>query len=115
MFLAPPKETAWSQITAFSFTTLVSCSPARPPLTWVVDATYSFYIGIQSDGTFSSTHSGPIPERQNVTATYYVSGVIDRSGTARGLVALSELSFVEGGVRYACTGTPHSWSARAGP
>jgi hypothetical protein len=118
LFSAPPKETAWSLITEFSFSTLVSCSPARPPLTWVVDATHTFYIAINSDGTFSSTHSGPMPGgggQQNITATYHASGRIDRSGTARGLVALSDLSFVEGGVRYACTGTPHTWSARAGP
>jgi hypothetical protein len=120
LYSAPPRATAWSLIESFEFTTTINCIPAVSAIDamWRIDATRAFFIDIRSDGTFSSTHAGPVPARTgrlNATATYYASGRIDRSGNATGIVQLSQVRFDERGVHHDCTGGPHSWSARVGP
>ena len=63
LYSAPPKATAWSLVESFEFTTTITCTPAVSGIeaTWRIDATNAFFIGIRSDGTFSSTHAGPVP------------------------------------------------------
>ena len=106
----PPKSTGWSQITSFAFTTSVECTPPAPVATdrWRIDATDDFYIPIHSDGTFSATHSGPIPGASPAVRTSRAPTSSAAGSTAPemppGRFGLAELSYVADGVRYTCAG-----------
>ncbi len=68
--------------------------------------------------SFTFSFSGPLntsgTTTTNIQATYSLSGTFDQVGNAQGQIALTSISWDNGGTHYSCSSAPYGWHAKLG-
>jgi hypothetical protein len=115
IWITATREVAGTRLTNVTIASTVTCSPALT-LSYSIAFVPTRWIQLNYDNTFAYAASSPIRSttRQNVTATYSITGKIDLPGSAAGSVSIWQLSFDQNGTHYDCAGKPHLWTAKVG-
>jgi hypothetical protein len=102
-------------VTSFATQSIVTCSDGSQ---WAWLLSFGGRSVPIANLAFTYTYSGPLSSSgsslANIQTTYTLSGTFDQAGNAQGTIALSKISWDQGGTHYDCSSAPYGWHARLG-
>jgi hypothetical protein len=107
-------DTDGENVTSFSTQSLVTCGDGSQ---WYWLLTFGGRKVPLTNLSFTFTYNGSLSSSgstSNIQANYTLSGTFDQAGNASGQIALTSISWDQGGTHYDCASAPYGWHARLG-